>query len=84
MLFSSVEVGKIYKVKDIKQNDPCYNCPTCTRLKLMEIGFDIGCKFKVNRFQDKIWIIDFITESGRVEQTIALRDEETFQIVLED
>jgi hypothetical protein len=84
MVFSSVEIGKTYQVKDIKENIPCNNCPTCTRLKLMEIGFDIGCKFKVNRFQDNIWVIDFLTDSGMVEQTIALRDEETIQIILED
>ena len=84
MFFSSVEIGKTYRVKDIKENDPCQKCTTCTKLKLMEIGFDIGCKFKVNRFQNNIWVISFLTESGGIEQTIALRDEETFQIILED
>lgn len=84
MLFSSVEIGKVYRVRDIKTNNPCNDCPICTRLKLMEIGFDKGCEFKVNRYQDDIWVIDFLTESGNIEQTIALRNEETIQIILED
>jgi Fe2+ transport system protein FeoA len=83
-MFSSAEIGKIYKVKDIVQNNPCLDCETCTRLRLMEVGFFPNSSFKILKHMHGIWVIQFLSESGYGEQVLALRDEETVQIILED
>lgn len=84
MLFSSVEIGKIYTVQDVIPNDPCLDCMTCVRLRLMELGFHQGSKLKIIKHTLGIWVIQFLSDNNYSEQTIALRDEETLQIILED
>lgn len=84
MLFSSVEIGKIYTVQDVIPNDPCLDCMTCVRLRLMELGFHKGSKLKIIKHTFGIWVIQFLSDNNYSEQTIALRDEETLQIILED
>lgn len=84
MLFSSVEIGKIYTVQDVIPNDPCLDCITCVRLRLMELGFHKGSKLKIIKHTLGIWVIQFLSDNNYSEQTIALRDEETLQIILED
>lgn len=84
MLFSSVEIGKTYVVQDVIPNNPCLDCLSCIRLRLMELGFHKGSKLKILRHSLGIWVIQFISETNTYEQTLALRDEETLQIILED
>jgi Fe2+ transport system protein FeoA len=83
-MFSSVKIGKIYQVKNIVQNNPCLECTACTRLRLMEVGFFPGARFKIVKHLYGIWVMQFLTDKGFSEQTLALRDEETVQIILED
>lgn len=84
MLFSSVEIGKIYTVQDVIPNSPCLDCATCIRLRLMELGFHKGSKLRIIKHSHGIWVIQFLSENESFEQTVALRDEETVQIILED
>lgn len=82
MLFSEAEIGKIYKVEKVVQNKPCFNCNPCLRLRLMEIGFNEGARVMIKKKLGEIWVVDLISEEESVEQTIGLRDNETYQIVL--
>lgn len=84
MMFSEVKIGKTYRVTDIIQNNPCNECNACTRLRLMEVGFFPGSIIKILKHLHGIWVMQFLTENNLSEQTFALRDEETVQIILED
>lgn len=83
-MFSSVEIGKTYSVKDVIPNDPCLDCLSCVRLRLMELGFHKGSKLKIIKHLHGIWVVQFLSDNNTYEQSIALRDEETLQIILED
>jgi Fe2+ transport system protein FeoA len=46
------------------------------RMKLMELGFILGQEIEVTEKMNGMYIVDMISESGNIEQSIALRKEE--------
>ncbi len=73
-----------YQVLDVPQNDPCYNCNPCMRMRLMEMGFIYGQEIEVKEKMKGMYIIDMLSNDGNVEQTIALRKEELGRICLKE
>jgi Fe2+ transport system protein FeoA len=74
----------IYKVIDVPVNDPCEECISCMRLKLMEIGFVSGQDIEIQKKQWGLYVINLVSKQGHVEQTIALREEEFNRICLKE
>ncbi len=69
-----------YEVIDVPQPDDCQNCTPCMRMKLMELGFILGQEIEVTEKMNGMYIVDMISNTGFVEQTIALRKEELDRI----
>ena len=79
-----MEIGKIYKIVDVPQNEPCENCQPCVRLRMMELGFICGEYIKPKKKQLGVWIVAVLTNQGEECQYIALRNEELNRIVIEE
>lgn len=73
-----------YAVIDVPQNNPCQNCTPCMRMKLMELGFIEGQEISVREKMKGMYIVDMISNTGYIEQTIALREEELGRICLKE
>jgi Fe2+ transport system protein FeoA len=69
-----------YEVIDVPQPDDCQNCTPCMRMKLMELGFILGQEIEVTEKMNGMYVVDMISNTGFVEQTIALRKEELDRI----
>jgi Fe2+ transport system protein FeoA len=69
-----------YEVIDVPQNNPCQNCTPCMRMKLMELGFILGQEIEVTEKMNGMYVVDMVSNTGFVEQTIALRKEELDRI----
>jgi Fe2+ transport system protein FeoA len=74
----------VYEVIDIPQSDNCENCVYCMRVKLMEIGFITGQDVEIQKKQWGLYVVNLLSKSGHVEQTIALREEEFSRICLKE
>ena len=66
----------IYEVVDVPQNNPCFNCNPCMRMRLMEMGFISGAKIDVEEKMSGMYIVKMVSIDGFVEQTVGLRKEE--------
>lgn len=66
----------IYEVIDVPQNNPCFNCNPCMRMRLMEMGFISGAKIDVEEKMSGMYIVKMVSIDGFVEQTVGLRKEE--------
>lgn len=84
MKLSNQKIGGVYVIKDVPKNDPCFNCSNCIRLRMMEMGFMPGTKVLLNKHDLGLWILNILSENGKPESTIALRDEQAERIILED
>jgi Fe2+ transport system protein FeoA len=74
----------VYEVVDIPQNNPCDKCNPCMRVKLMEIGFITGQDVEIQKKQWGLYVVNLLSKSGQVEQTIALREDEFDRICLKE
>jgi Fe2+ transport system protein FeoA len=74
----------VYEVIDVPQSDPCQNCTSCMRLKLMEMGFIPGQIIEVEKKRFGLLVVHMLTKSGQLEQTIALRPEELGRICMKE
>lgn len=77
-------MNNCYEVIDVPQNEPCYKCIPCMRLKLMEFGFIAGQDIEIQKKQWGLYVINLVSKQGHVEQTIALREEEFNRICLKE
>jgi Fe2+ transport system protein FeoA len=66
----------IYEVIDVPQKNPCGGCNPCMRMRLLELGFMNGVDIDVKEKLRGMYIVDILSETGNVEQTLALRKEE--------
>jgi Fe2+ transport system protein FeoA len=71
-----IEVGKIYNIIDVPQNNPCENCKTCLRLRMMELGLYPGERIYINKKSLGLWIINILGTKNTISSTLALRDDE--------
>ena len=67
---------KMNKILDIPQNDPCLNCNTCIRLRLMEMGFIKGQNIEIEGKAHGLYKVRIVDENGITENKIALRQDE--------
>jgi Fe2+ transport system protein FeoA len=78
-------IGKIIKVTDVPQNNPCQNCKPCVRLRLMELGLVDGQKIRIDSHKLGLWIIHILgIDTDDTVYTLALRDEEIERILFEE
>jgi Fe2+ transport system protein FeoA len=74
----------IYTIKSVPKLDPCQNCDTCLRVRLMEMGLIPGEKVKFQRHNKDMWIVKILSEDNHEVNKIALRNEEFERLSLEE
>jgi len=84
MLINDSLIGKTFKIKDVPESDPCQNCDTCLRLRIMELGMYSGEMIEISGHRFGLWIVNILNNNGTTVSTISMRDEEIKRIVLED
>ena len=84
MKISNQNIGNVYTIKDVPKNNPCQNCSSCVRLRIMELGLMPGTKVLIKKHDLGLWILTILSESGLPESNIALRDDEAERIILDD
>lgn len=72
----------IKEVIDVPENNPCYSCNPCLRLRLMEMGFIEGQKINIHTKKLGLWMVDILSDNDDVISTYALRQEEIDRICL--
>jgi Fe2+ transport system protein FeoA len=84
MILKNQNAGQIFLIKDIPEKFECQNCKVCMRIRLMEMGLMPGSLIELTKHQAGLWIVNILSDTGQVESTIALREEEAERIILED
>ncbi len=69
-----------YEVIDVPQKNPCEMCTPCVRMRLMEFGFTEGAEIDITEKMNGMYIVDFISNNGVIEQRVALRKDEVDRI----
>ena len=67
---------KHYEISDVIENNPCYNCKPCLRLRLMDMGFIPGQKIDVEKTNLGLYLVHLKSDGSNHEQTFALREDE--------
>jgi Fe2+ transport system protein FeoA len=67
---------KNYQISDVIENNPCYNCKPCLRLRLMDMGFIPGQKIDVEKCSLGLYLVHLKSDGDNHEQTFALREDE--------
>lgn len=70
----------LVEVTDVPQNDPCFMCNPCVRMRLMEFGILAGKIIGIEEKMKGMFIVSLLSENGNTEQTIALRKDELERI----
>ena len=73
-----------YEILDVPQSENCEKCIPCLRLRLMEIGFIQGQRIEIKDERLGLYIVNILSDSGDVSQTIVLRPEELNRICLKE
>jgi Fe2+ transport system protein FeoA len=68
------------EVISVPQNNPCVECKPCMRMRLMELGFIEGTEIEITEKINGMYIVDVISDSGSIEQRLALRKDEMDRI----
>lgn len=76
-------LGRALKVKDVPQNDPCFSCQPCLRLRLMELGLIRGQKIELSKHSVGLWVVKILNDNGTESSTLALRDEELGRLLVD-
>jgi Fe2+ transport system protein FeoA len=71
-----------YQISDVIENNPCYNCKPCLRLRLMDLGFIPGQKIDVEKSRLGLYLVHLKSLNGNHEQTFALREDELDKLCL--
>jgi Fe2+ transport system protein FeoA len=83
MNFSKL-IGKTVKIKDVPQSNPCFDCHSCLRLRLMELGLIEGQRIELSKHSVGLWVVKILGENGIESSTLALRDEELERLLVEE
>lgn len=67
---------KQYQISSVIENNPCFNCKPCLRLRLMDMGFIPGQKIDVEDTKLGLYLVHLKSFNGNHEQTYALREDE--------
>lgn len=73
-------VGQVFQVSEIFKGVPCYECNSCIRIRLMEMGIFDGEKVKIVGKTHGLWRIDILSDMETTLSSLALRDEEIERI----
>lgn len=76
-------IEKVLTVKDVLKQNPCLNCQTCLRLRLLEFGIIAGQKVKIKKFSKELWKLTILDESGNSTFSLGVRKEEAERILFE-
>jgi Fe2+ transport system protein FeoA len=76
-------LGKTLKIKDVPQNDPCFSCQPCLRLRLMELGLIKGQKIELSKHSVGLWVVKILNDNGTESSTLAMRDDELGRLLVE-
>ena len=80
----STLLGKTVKIKDVPQSNPGFECHSCLRLRLMELGLIEGQKIELSKHSVGLWVVKILGENGIESSTLALRDEELERLLVEE
>lgn len=80
MIFQKQNIGKIFEIGEVLKGVPCKACNPCMKLRLMEMGFVEGEKIEIESHQNGIWLVNILSDSGRITSKVGLRDEEMERI----
>jgi len=83
MKLTKEHIGKIFKVEDVPQSEPCANCTPCLRLRIMEMGIIPGEKIELEKHHLGLWKVNILSNNNNVVSTIAMRDEEMERVFIE-
>lgn len=78
----NITTKKIYEVIDIPQKNPCNNCNSCLRLRMMELGVIKGERIRVIDHKFGIFIIEILNNNNTTQSILALREDEFERICL--
>ena len=84
MLVDDSLIGKTFRIKDVPESEPCQNCNSCLRLRIMELGMYSGEMIEISDHRLGLWIVNILSSKNNIVSTIMMRDEEIKRIVLED
>lgn len=72
----------IKKIFDIPTPHDCKNCVPCIKLRLLEMGFEVGADIEILSDGYDLKRINILTEKGNITSTIALRNNEFERLCL--
>jgi Fe2+ transport system protein FeoA len=84
MLVDDSLIGKTFRIKDVPESEPCQNCNSCLRLRIMELGMYSGEMIEISAHRLGLWIVNILSDNGSILSKIIMRDEEIKRIILED
>jgi Fe2+ transport system protein FeoA len=84
MLVDDSLIGKTFRIKDVPESEPCQNCNSCLRLRIMELGMYSGEMIEIEGHRLGLWIVNILSDNGSILSKIIMRDEEIKRIILED
>lgn len=79
-MFNDLSIGKTYEISDISTGNPCLNCNSCIRMRLMEMGLTQGEKIRVEDKSHGLYRLSILSKKGALFTTLALREEEMNRI----
>jgi Fe2+ transport system protein FeoA len=79
-MFNNLRVGKIYEISEISSGNPCLECNSCIRMRLMEMGLTEGEQIRVEDNSHGLYILSILSKKGNLFTTLALREEEMERI----
>lgn len=79
-MFNDLSIGKTYEISDISTGNPCLNCNSCIRMRLMEMGLTQGEKIRVEDKSHGLYRLSILSKKGTLFTTLALREEEMNRI----
>jgi Fe2+ transport system protein FeoA len=79
-MFNNLRVGKIYEISEISSGNPCLECNSCIRMRLMEMGLTEGEQIRVEGKSHGLYRLSILSKKGNLFTTLALREEEMERI----
>jgi Fe2+ transport system protein FeoA len=79
-MFNNLSVGKVYEISEISSGNPCLECNSCIRMRLMEMGLTEREQIRVEDKSHGLYRLSILSKKGSLFTTLALREEEMERI----
>lgn len=79
-MFDNSSIGETFEINEILTGNPCLNCSSCLRMRLMEMGLTEKEKIRLEGYSHGLWRLGILSENGKVMSVLALREEEVERI----